>query len=103
MKTKNIYMLTLLAGITLPAMAQSDIADSVAYKDQTVDIGANRLFTREQSTAIRMSTNAAHAISGTTSSDWVLDLSVLMVQAFTMHRIQHSISEAYSHQAVALP
>ena len=51
MKTKNIYMLTLLAGITLPAMAQSDIADSVAYKDQTVDIGANRLFTREQSTA----------------------------------------------------
>ena len=39
MKTKNIYMLTLLAGITLPAMAQSDIADSVAYKDQTVDIG----------------------------------------------------------------
>ena len=44
-------MLTLLAGITLPAMAQSDIADSVAYKDQTVDIGANRLFTREQSTA----------------------------------------------------
>lgn len=51
MKTKNILMLTLLAGSCLPAMAQSDIIDSVAYKDQTVDIGANRLFTREQSTA----------------------------------------------------
>lgn len=44
-------MLTLLAGVALPAMAQRDIADTVAYKDQTVDIGANRLFTREQSTA----------------------------------------------------
>ena len=44
-------MLTLLAGVALPAMAQRDIADSVAYKYQTVDIGANRLFTREQSTA----------------------------------------------------
>ena len=44
-------MLTLLAGVALPAMAQRDIADSVAYKDQTADIGANRLFTREQSTA----------------------------------------------------
>ena len=44
-------MLALLAGVSLPAMAQRDIADSVAYKDQTVDIGANRLFTREQSTA----------------------------------------------------
>lgn len=51
MKTKNIIMLTLLAGSCLPAMAQSDIVDTVAYKDQTVDIGANRLFTREQSTA----------------------------------------------------
>ncbi len=50
MKTKNIFMLTLLAGTTLPAMAQQDIIDSVAYKDQLVDIGANRLFSREQST-----------------------------------------------------
>lgn len=50
MKTKNIFMLTLLAGTTLPAMAQHDIVDSVAYKDQKVDIGANRLFSREQST-----------------------------------------------------
>ena len=44
-------MLTLLAGATLPAMAQSDIMDSVSYKDQTIDIGADRLFSREQSTA----------------------------------------------------
>lgn len=51
MKTKNIFMLTLLAGTTLPAVAQHDLIDSVAYKDQLVDIGANRLFTREQSTA----------------------------------------------------
>ncbi len=51
MKTKNIYMLSLLAGISLPAMAQTDIIDSVAYKDQLVDIGANRQFSREQSTA----------------------------------------------------
>lgn len=51
MKTKNIFMLTLLAGASLPAMAQYDIVDSVEYKEQTVGIGANRLFTREQSTA----------------------------------------------------
>lgn len=51
MKTKNIFMLTLLAGTALPAMAQHDLIDSVAYKDQLVDIGANRLFSREQSTA----------------------------------------------------
>ncbi len=51
MKTKNIYMLSLLAGMSLPAMAQTDIIDSVAYKDQLVDIGANRQFSREQSTA----------------------------------------------------
>ena len=50
MKTKNIYMLSLLAGMSLPAMAQTDIIDSVAYKDQLVDIGANRQFSREQST-----------------------------------------------------
>ncbi len=51
MKTKNIFILTLLAGSCLPAMAQSEIVDTLAYKDQTVDIGANRLFSREQTTA----------------------------------------------------
>ena len=65
MKTKNIYMLSLLAGMSLPAMAQTDIIDSVAYKDQLVDIGANRQFSREQSTG--MSTSVAHATSVTTS------------------------------------
>lgn len=44
-------MLPLLAGLCLPAMAQSDIVDSVDYKSQTIDIGANKKFTREQSTA----------------------------------------------------
>lgn len=44
-------MLMLLAGTTLPATAQHDIMDSVPFKDQLVDIGANRTFTREQSTA----------------------------------------------------
>ena len=58
MKTKNIYMLSLLAGMSLPAMAQQDIVDSVAYKDQTVDVGANHTFTREQSTsAVSVITN----------------------------------------------
>lgn len=51
MKTKNILTMALLAGFGLPAMAQYDIVDSVAFKDQTVDVGANRTFTREQSTA----------------------------------------------------
>lgn len=51
MKHQNILMLTLLAGISLPAMAQHDIIDSVAFKSQTIDVGANRTFTREQSTA----------------------------------------------------
>ena len=51
MKKKNIFMLTLLAGTCLPAMAQYDIVDSVDYKSQTVDVGANRTFTREQSSA----------------------------------------------------
>ena len=58
MKTKNIFMLTLLAGTTLPAMAQQDIIDTLAFKDQTVDVGANRTFTREQSTgAVSVITN----------------------------------------------
>lgn len=44
-------MLTLLAGISLPAVAQYEIIDSVDFKSQTIDVGANRTFTREQSTA----------------------------------------------------
>ena len=51
MKTKNILTLTLLAGICLPAVAQYDIIDSVAFKDQRIDVGANRTFSREESSA----------------------------------------------------
>lgn len=51
MKKRNIFMLSLLAGISLPAMAQYEIIDSVDYKSQTIDVGANRTFTREQSSA----------------------------------------------------
>ena len=51
MKTRNILVLTLLVGISLPATAQYEIIDSVDFKSQTVDVGANRTFTREQSSA----------------------------------------------------
>jgi len=51
MNTKNIITLSMVAGLSLPAMAQYDIIDSVAMKDQLVDVGATRQFTREQSAA----------------------------------------------------
>lgn len=51
MKTNNIITLALLSVFSLPAMAQYDIIDSVAYKDQTVDVGASRTFSRENSAA----------------------------------------------------
>ncbi len=51
MKSKNIIMLTLMAGACLPVMAQYDIIDSVSFKSQQVNVGANRDFTREQSSA----------------------------------------------------
>lgn len=51
MKKRNIFMLTLLAGISLPAMAQNEIIDTVDFKSLTIDVGANRTFTREQSSA----------------------------------------------------
>lgn len=51
MNTKNIFTLALAAGTVLPAMAQSDIIDATAMKAQTVDVGANRTFTREESSA----------------------------------------------------
>lgn len=108
MKTKNIYMLSLLAGMSLPAMAQQDIMDSVAYKDQTVDIGANRTFTREQSTSAvsvisnkdvnkRGARNIGNNILGQGNGLVSLDGSGLF-----MPRIQLSISVASSHPAAAL-
>lgn len=51
MNTKNILTLVLLAGISLPAAAQWDIIDSVAYKNQTVNVGTFKKFSREQSSA----------------------------------------------------
>lgn len=51
MKTKNILTMALFAGLALPTMAQYDIADSVAYKDQIIDVGARKKFTREESSA----------------------------------------------------
>jgi len=53
MITKAIYIfvLPLLASVSLPTMAQYEIIDSVDYKSQTVDVGANRTFSREESSA----------------------------------------------------
>ena len=51
MNKRNIIVLSLLAGICLPAMAQYEIIDSVDFKSRTIDVGANRTFTREQSSA----------------------------------------------------
>ncbi len=52
MKKKNIFVLTLLAGICLPAAAQQDSTTTGnTFVDQTLDVGANKVFTRAQSTA----------------------------------------------------
>ena len=53
MKKRNIFMLTLLAGICLPAAAQQDstMLTGDAFADQSIDVGAQKVFTREQSTA----------------------------------------------------
>lgn len=50
MNNKNIIVLTLLAGISLPAAAQKDSTGN-AFVDQIIEIGANKDFTRAQSTA----------------------------------------------------
>lgn len=41
MKKKNIFALTLLAGICLPAVAQQD-STGIAFVDQTIDVGAQK-------------------------------------------------------------
>lgn len=53
MKKRNIFVLTLLAGICLPAAAQQDSTTLTgnAFSDEKLDIGANKVFTRAQSTA----------------------------------------------------
>ncbi len=50
MKKKNIYMLSLLAGLCLPAAAQQD-STGIEFVDQAIEVGANKDFTRAQSTA----------------------------------------------------
>lgn len=50
MKKKNIFALTLLAGFCLPAVAQQD-STGIAFVDQTIDVGTQKTFSREQSTA----------------------------------------------------
>ena len=50
MKIRNIFMLPLLAGVSLPAAAQQD-STGIAFADQVIEVGANKDFTRAQSTA----------------------------------------------------
>ena len=49
-KVKHIFLLSLLAGLSLPAAAQQD-SIGVAFSDQLIEVGANKDFTRAQSTA----------------------------------------------------
>ncbi len=50
MKKKQIFMLSLLASICLPAAAQQD-STGINFVDQIIEVGANKDFTRAQSTA----------------------------------------------------
>ena len=53
MKKRNIFVLSLLAGSVLPAAAQQDSTTlkGNAFVEQTIDVGAQKVFTRELSTA----------------------------------------------------
>ena len=50
MKKRNIFVLSLLAGIGLPAAAQQD-STGIDFVDQVIEVGANKDFSRAQSTA----------------------------------------------------
>ena len=50
MKKRNIFVLSLLAGISLPAAAQQD-STGISFVDQVIEVGANKDFSRAQSTA----------------------------------------------------
>ena len=50
MKKRNIFVLSLLAGISLPAAAQQD-STGIDFVDQVIEVGANKDFSRAQSTA----------------------------------------------------
>ena len=45
MKKKTIFMLSLLAGMTLPVAAQQD-STGISFVDQVIEVGANKDFTR---------------------------------------------------------
>ena len=49
-KVKHIFMLSLLAGLNLPAAAQQD-STGISFVDQVIEVGANKDFSRAQSTA----------------------------------------------------
>ena len=49
-KVKHIFMLSLLAGLNLPAAAQQD-STGINFVDQVIEVGANKDFSRAQSTA----------------------------------------------------
>ena len=50
MKKKNIFVLSLLAGLCLPVAAQKD-STGITFADQMIEVGANKDFSRAQSTA----------------------------------------------------
>ena len=50
MKKRNIMMLSMLAGFCLSAVAQQD-STGIDFVDQVIEVGANKNFTRAQSTA----------------------------------------------------
>ena len=50
MKKTNIFVLSLLVGIGLPASAQQDSL-GIDFADQVIEVGANKDFSRAQSTA----------------------------------------------------
>ena len=53
MKRNKILVLSLLACITIPAVAQQNdkVQPDGKYADQTIDVGADKVFTRDESTA----------------------------------------------------
>ena len=50
MNKRNIFLLSLLAGLSLPAAAQQD-STVASFVDQVIEVGANKDFSRAQSTA----------------------------------------------------
>ena len=51
MNKKYIYMLALLSGATMMVNAQQDSAAQDAFLSQTIDVGADKILTLEESTA----------------------------------------------------